>query len=70
MIEIVPIREECNLHKARLNAFSSDRPRLSGILHVPFFSQVSFKGNYRGLDDMSKTVVGRYSYSSPFENES
>ena len=35
-----------------------------------FFSQVSFKGNYRGLDDMSKTVVGRYSYSSPFENES
>ena len=36
-----------------------------------FFSlQVSFKGNYKEVDDMSKTVVGTYSYSSQFENES
>ena len=34
-----------------------------------FSSQVSFKGNYQGLVDLSKTTVGRYS-SFWFEHES
>lgn len=46
-----------------------------GFVWVAYFPslfslQVSFKGNYPELDDMSKTVVGKYSYSSQFENES
>lgn len=68
--KIVPIRGVCHLHKAR-------RPHSVqiGFVWVAYFPslfslQVSFKGNYPELDDMSKTVVGKYSYSSQFENES
>ena len=69
--KLYQFRGVCHLHKARLNTFCSDRLCLSGILPFPiFFLQVSFKGNYTELEDMSKTVVGRYFYCSQFENES
>lgn len=67
---VVAIRGVCYSHEAHLNTFSSDRPCLSAILPFPLFSlQVSFKGNYQGLVDLSKTTVGRYS-SFWFEHES
>ena len=59
---VVAIRGVCYSPEARPNTFSSDRPCLSDILPFPLFSlQVSFKGNYQGLVDLSKTTVGRYS---------